>query len=70
MRLRAGVFVWVHGREGVLWRRVALLIPHARRMPHIASGASGSAIFFDIISQTTLFSGEKVTEQKMCFDFL
>ena len=66
MRLRAGVFVWVHGREGVLWGRVALLIPHATRMPHIASGASGSTIFLDIISQTTLFSGKKVTEHKMC----
>jgi hypothetical protein len=42
------------------------------RMRHIViSGLSGSTVFLYIISQTGRFSGEKkVSEHKMCFDFL
>ena len=42
------------------------------RMRHTVNGGmSGSNILFHIIiTQKARFSGEKVIEQKMCFDFL
>jgi hypothetical protein len=48
---------------------VALVIQHAMHVRHIViCGLSRSTIFFHIISWR--FSGGKVTEHKMCFDFL
>ena len=39
--------------------RVALFSQHATRIRHIVCGLSGFTTFFDIISQTTQFSGKK-----------
>jgi hypothetical protein len=44
--------------------RVAILTQHATRRHIVVCSLSGSAFFFDIISQTAQFS-EKVAEHKM-----
>jgi hypothetical protein len=50
--------------------RVTFVIRHVIRMRHIAiCGQPGFTVFFHIISQSARFSGKKVTEHKMCFDF-
>jgi len=49
---------------------VALDIQHAMRMRHIVNcGLNCSTIFVHIITQTARFK-KKITEHKMCFDFL
>jgi hypothetical protein len=55
----------------VHWRgRVALLIQHATRMRHVVCGLSGSAKFFNIISQTARFSENSYRAQNVRFDSL
>ena len=60
--------VWVGARaQARACARVGLLIQYATRMRHIACVLAGSTIFFDIISQTTLFSGKKLLNIKCVF---
>jgi hypothetical protein len=49
--------------------RVGLLIQDATRRHIVICGLSGSAIFFDIISQTARFSGENLLNIKCVFSF-